>query len=169
MCWLKNYFRDFPGDPVVKNLPSNAGDASSIPGWRTKNPHVTWYSRKKKNYFNWVSFLLKKKLFIFWLCWVLVDMHRVSLVEMSRGGGVGGCYIFFVVVHELLIVVASPVAGAQTRACGVQKLPTWASVALGACVIFPDLGWNPCPLHWQGDSYPLYHQGSPHLGFLCYK
>ena len=24
--------RDFPGDPVVKNLPSNAGDASLIPG-----------------------------------------------------------------------------------------------------------------------------------------
>ena len=56
MCWLKNYFRDFPGDPVVKNLPANAGDASSIPGWGTKNPHITWYSGKK-NYFNWVSFL----------------------------------------------------------------------------------------------------------------
>ena len=24
--------RDFPGGPVVKNLPSNAGDASLIPG-----------------------------------------------------------------------------------------------------------------------------------------
>ena len=42
-----------------------------------------------------------------------------------------GVAIFFVVVHGLLTVVASPVAGAQTRACGVQKLPTWASVALG--------------------------------------
>ena len=50
---------------------------------------------------------------------------------MSRGGGVGGLLFFFVVVLGLLIVVASPVAGAQTRACGVQKLPTWASVALG--------------------------------------
>ena len=27
--------------------------------------------------------------------------------------------------------------------------------------IFPDQGSNPCPLHWQADSYPLYHQGSP--------
>ena len=30
---------DFPGGPVVKNLPSNAGDAGSNPGWRTKIPH----------------------------------------------------------------------------------------------------------------------------------
>ena len=31
---------DFPGGPVVKNLPSNAGDAGSIPGWGTKIPHA---------------------------------------------------------------------------------------------------------------------------------
>ena len=31
-CW------DFPGDPVVGNLPSNAEDTCLIPGWETKNP-----------------------------------------------------------------------------------------------------------------------------------
>ena len=30
-----------------------------------------------------------------------------------------------------------------------------------ACGIFPDQGSNPCPLHWQVDSQPLHHQGSP--------
>ena len=30
-----------------------------------------------------------------------------------------------------------------------------------ACGIFPDLGLNPCPLHWQADSYPLGHQRIP--------
>ena len=30
-----------------------------------------------------------------------------------------------------------------------------------ACRIFPDQGSNPCPLHWQVDSSPLRHQGSP--------
>ena len=30
-----------------------------------------------------------------------------------------------------------------------------------ACGIFPDQGANPCPLHWQADSQPLHHQGSP--------
>ena len=37
---LKRNARDFPGGPMVKNLPTNAGDASSIPGQRTKIPHV---------------------------------------------------------------------------------------------------------------------------------
>ena len=32
--------RDFPGGPVVKNPPSNAGDVGSIPGWGTKIPHA---------------------------------------------------------------------------------------------------------------------------------
>ena len=30
-----------------------------------------------------------------------------------------------------------------------------------ACGILPDQGSNPCPLHWQADSPPLRHQGSP--------
>ena len=30
-----------------------------------------------------------------------------------------------------------------------------------ACGILPDHGSNPCPLHWQADSQPLCHQGSP--------
>ena len=30
-----------------------------------------------------------------------------------------------------------------------------------ACGIFPNQGSNQCPLHWQADSQPLRHQGSP--------
>ena len=30
-----------------------------------------------------------------------------------------------------------------------------------ACGIFPEQGSNLCPLHWQADSSPLHHQGSP--------
>ena len=30
-----------------------------------------------------------------------------------------------------------------------------------ACGLFLDQGTNPRPLHWQVDSYPLHHQGSP--------
>ena len=32
--------RDFPGSPVVKNLPPNAGDPGLLPKWRTKIPHA---------------------------------------------------------------------------------------------------------------------------------
>ena len=34
-----------------------------------------------------------------------------------------------------------------------------------ACGIFPDQGSNPCLLHWQADSLPLSHQGSPIVDF----
>ena len=30
-----------------------------------------------------------------------------------------------------------------------------------ACGIFRNQGSNPCPLHWQVDSHPLYHQDVP--------
>ena len=36
-----------------------------------------------------------------------------------------------------------------------------------ACGILPDQGSNPCPLHWQADSQPLRHQGSPWSTFWC--
>ena len=37
---FKRRKRDFPGGPVVKNLPSNAEDAGSIPGRGTKISHA---------------------------------------------------------------------------------------------------------------------------------
>ena len=38
-----------------------------------------------------------------------------------------------------------------------------------ACGILPDQGSNPCLLHWQADSQPLRHQGSPQkVFFLSY-
>ena len=72
----------------------------------------------------------------------------------------------------------SLVAESGLSSCGVQASHcggfscwdsrTWASevVALrlscsAAFGIFLDQGLNLCPLHWQADSYPLYHQGSP--------
>ena len=36
----KRLFRDFPGSPVVKTLPSNAGGTGSIPGGGPKIPHA---------------------------------------------------------------------------------------------------------------------------------
>ena len=37
---IKGVGWDFPGGPVVKNPPSNAGDAGSIPGRETRIPHA---------------------------------------------------------------------------------------------------------------------------------
>ena len=41
MAIIKRSTRDFPGGPVVKNLPSNAGDVGSITGQGIKIPHAT--------------------------------------------------------------------------------------------------------------------------------
>ena len=37
---LKKNLGDFPGGPVVKNMPHNAGDVNSTPGQGTKVPHA---------------------------------------------------------------------------------------------------------------------------------
>ena len=58
-------------------------------------------------------------------------------------------------VHRLLIAVASLVAEHRLNSYGTW---TW---LLCTYEIFPDQGWNPCLLHWQVDSSPLNHQGSP--------
>ena len=41
LCQKQQQLRDFPGGPVVKNLPSDAGDTGLIPGRGTKIPHAT--------------------------------------------------------------------------------------------------------------------------------
>ena len=46
---------DFPGGPVVKTSPSNAGGEGSIPGWGAKIPHASWpkiQNIKQKQYCN---------------------------------------------------------------------------------------------------------------------
>ena len=55
--------------------------------------------------------------------------------------------------------------GSVVVVCGLQGLGSVAVVhgltCSMACGILLDQGSNPCCLHWQVDSYPLYHLGSP--------
>ena len=41
LCVNNLFSGDFPGGPVVQNLRCNGGDTGSIPGRRTKIPHVS--------------------------------------------------------------------------------------------------------------------------------
>ena len=57
--------------------------------------------------------------------------------------------------------------------CGTWAVGTRAFIVVAqrhicplACGFLLDQGWNPCSLHWQMDSYPLYHWGSPKMSFL---
>ena len=54
----------------------------------------------------------------------------------------------------------------ELSSCGSRALEHGPSRST-ACGIFPDQGWNPCLLHWQADSLPLSHQGSPDVLLLC--
>ena len=60
--------QDFPGSPVAKSLPSNAGCAGSIPGWGEKIPYVQKTSKPRSsmvtnstNTLNMVHIKKKKK------------------------------------------------------------------------------------------------------------
>ena len=43
----KEAARDFPGGPVVKTSPSNAGSVGSISGQGAKTPHASWPKTKQ--------------------------------------------------------------------------------------------------------------------------
>ena len=93
-------------------------------------------------------------LFIYlWLCWVFVSVRGLSLVAVSGGHSSSRCAGLSLSRSLLLRSTGSRRAGSVIVAHGPS-----CSVA---CGIFPDQGSNPCPLHWQADSQPLCHQGSP--------
>ena len=54
--------------------------------------------------------------------------------------------------------------GAQALKCMCSVVVTCRLSCPEACKIFTDQGSNPCPLLWQAEFYPLYHQGSPLMG-----
>ena len=94
----------------------------------------------------------------FWLCWVFVSVRGLSLVAASRGHSSSRCAGLSLSRPLLLRSTGSRRAGSVVVAHGL--------CCSAACGIFPDQGSNPCPLHWQADSQPLRHQGSPILQFI---
>ena len=88
-----------------------------------------------------------------WLCWVFVSVRGLSLVVASGGHSSSRCAGLSLSRPLLLRSTGSRCAGSVIVAHGPS-----CSVA---CGIFPDQDSNPCPLHWQADSQPLRHQGSP--------
>ena len=93
-------------------------------------------------------------LFIYlWLCWVFVSVRGLSLVAASGSHSSSRCAGLSLSRSLLLRSTGSRSAGSVIVAHG--------SSCSATCGILPDQGSNPCPLHWQADSQPLRHQGSP--------
>ena len=113
-----------------------------------------------------VLFPLKKIILLiyFWMCWGFV----VGLFSSCGKWG-----LLLVEVRGLLTAVASLVTehglwGTQASVVVTPELCTTDSIVVAqglscssACGIFLAQRSNPCLLHWQADSLPLSHQGSP--------
>ena len=116
----------------------------------TKPDPITWENQD--------DLAFKKFLFIYlfiylWLCWVFVSVRGLSLVVARGGHSSSRCAGLSLLRPLLLRSTGSRRAGSVVVAHGPSRS--------AACGIFPDQGSNPCPLHWQADSQPLRHQGSP--------
>ena len=98
-------------------------------------------------------FFLINQFLYFWLCWVFVFVHGPSLVAASGGHSSSRCAGLSLSRPLLFRSTGSRRAGAVIMARGPS--------CSAACGIFPNQGSNPCALHWQADSQPLRHQGSP--------
>ena len=93
----------------------------------------------------------------FWLCWVFVSVRGLSPAVASGGHSSS---------RRAGLAPSRPLSlrstGSRRAGSAVVAHGPSCSAARG---IFPDQGPNPCPLHWQADSQPLRHQGSPKLLF----
>ena len=112
---------------------------------------------------SWVLHLFFFKLWVYlfiylWLCWVFVSVRGLSLVAASGGHSSSQRTGLSLLRPLLLRSTGSRHAGSVIVAHGPS--------CSAACGIFPDQGSNPCPLHWQADSQPLCHQGSPFFFFF---
>ena len=95
-------------------------------------------------------------LFIYFcLCWVFISVRGLSLVGASGGHSSSWCAGLSLSWPLLLQSTGSRRAGSVVVAHGPS--------CSAACGILPDQGSNLCPLHWQADSQPLRHQGSPEV------
>ena len=104
-----------------------------------------------------LRFFLKYLFIYLWLCWIFVSVQGLSLVVASGGHSSSWCVGLSLWWPLLLRSTGSRRAGSVIVAQGPS-----CSAARG---IFPDQGSNLCPLHWQADSQPLRHQGSPNYDF----
>ena len=113
------------------------------------SPSEKFLFRSSAHFFFFLIYLF----IYFWLCWVFVSVRGLSPVVASGVHSSSRCAGLSPSRPLLLRSTGSSRAGSVIVAHGPS-----CSVA---CGIFPDQGSNPSPLHWQADSQPLRHQGSP--------
>ena len=124
-------------------------DCVSCPTFSARAP----LSKLAQNALPFFFLLLFIYYFYFWLCWVSVSVRGLSPVAASGGHSSSRCAGLSLSLPLLLRSRGSRRSGSAIVAHGPS--------CSAACGILPDQGSNPCPLHWQAESQPLRHQGSP--------
>ena len=143
--------------PAECVLPQSSRSLPLLFCWHGNNPHVRWLVPLASFF---VCLFFGFYLFIYlYLCWVFVSARGLSLVAPSGGHSSSRCAGLSLSRPLLLRSSGSRCAGSVVV---VAHRPSCSA----ACGIFPDQGSNLCPLHWQVDSQPLRHQGSPPSCFL---
>ena len=112
------------------------------------------------HYWVYIYIFLNKFIYLFiyfWLCWVFVSVRGLSPVAASGDHSSSRC-------TGLSLSWPLPLQSTGSRRAGSVVVAHGPSRS-AACGILPDQGSNPCPPHWQADSQPLRHQGSPEYIF----
>ena len=153
--WIPNHWTTrLPKWYSSKSLLASAGDSRDsglIPG-SGRAPGVG-----NGNPLQYFLFIL---LLFFWLHWVCVAVPVLSLVAASVSGDY---FLLQCIDFSLWWLLLLQSTGSLHESSVVLAKELSSS---GACGIFPIQWSNPCSLHWQADSYPLCHQGSPTPVFL---
>lgn len=107
----------------------------------------------------------------FWLDWGFVAALGLSLLAEVGATLCCGTQAFSLWWLLLSLSTGSRHAGFRSWGTQAQQLElsgsrAWVQwlrhtglVCSAVCGIFPDQGWNPCPVNWQADSHPLHHPG----------
>ena len=123
---------------------------------------------------------LNQLTYLLGICWKVSNIVLIFVCVLSlccRSWAFSSCSergLLFITVHGLLIAVAS-LAEHRLQALSFQQLQHSGSVVAAhrlscfmECEVFLDRALNSHPLHWQADTYPLYHQGNPVCEFCFY-
>ena len=117
--------------------------------------HAFDFHRRKQLYF----FFFKYKFIYLFLAALCLHCFAQSSSSCGERG------LLFVAVCGLLTAISCLCCGAQALGARASVVAVHGLSCSTACGIIPGRGSNPCTLHWQADSQPLHHQGSPNSNF----
>ena len=157
LCWTEHSGKD-----LYRKGKKQSHNSSAITDIKQSWFQLSNQEKRMAFLCNWHLYIEYSYLFIyFWLCWVFICVRGFSVAAASRGHSSSRCAGLSLSRPLLLRSTGSRRAGSVVVAHGPS-----CSAARG---IFPDQSSNPCHLHWQADSQPLRHQGSPSLSILKFS